>query len=71
MSPHNLKFATPSSGGVPPKKRERPGRAVEEKKISALINAKEYLENNDDETVTLDKLHKIMEKEVGSKEVYC
>ena len=31
----------------------------------------EYMYNNDDERITLDELHKIMEKEDGSGEVYC
>ena len=31
----------------------------------------EYRKNNDDETITLDELHEIMEKELGSRDDYC
>ena len=66
MSPRNLT----SSGGVFPKKRGRPSGVVDEEKISEFMHVIEYMENNDDESVTLDELHEIMEKEVGNGEVY-
>ena len=72
MSPRNLQLDAPSTAtdGALPKKRGRPSGAVDEEKKSAFMHVIEYLENNDDETVTLDELHEIMEKEAGGGEVY-
>ena len=63
MSPSNLKSDVPSSGGVLPKMRGRPSGAVDQDKISAFMHVIKYMEYN-------DKLHEIMEKEVGRREVY-
>ena len=52
------------------KKRGRPSSSVDHNKHSAFVHVIEYLENNDDETVTLDELYQIMESEAGSEEVY-
>ena len=72
MSSRNLKLDAPSTttGGMVLKKRGRPSGAVDQEKKSTFMHVIEYLENNDDETVTLDELHEIMEKEAGGGEVY-
>ena len=72
MSPRNLKLDAPSTttGGMVLKKRGRPSGEVDQEKKSTFMHVIEYLENNDDETVTLDELHEIMEKEAGGGEVY-
>ena len=71
MSPRNLDLEDlPSYDGVPPKKRGRPTGTVDEVKNSAFLHVVEYLENNDDETITLDELHDIMANHVGTDEVY-
>ena len=72
MSPRDLKLDAPSTttGGMVLKKRGRPSGAVDQEKKSTFMHVIEYLENNDDETVTLDELHEIMEKEAGGGEVY-
>ena len=54
---------------TPLKKRGRPSGSVGHNKHSASVHVIEYLENNDDETVTLEELYQIMESEAGSKEV--
>ena len=64
ISPRNLNVDTPL------KKRGRPSGSVDHNKHSAFVHVTEYLENNDDETVTLDELYQIMESEAGSEEVY-
>ena len=48
----------------------RPTGSVDEQKRLAFRHVIEYLENNDDETVTLDELYAVMESEVGSEGVY-
>lgn len=68
MSPRNLKLNAPY--GALPKKRGRPSGAVDEEKKSAFKHVIEYLENNDDETVTLDELQEVMENEAGGGDVY-
>ena len=72
MSPRNLKLdaSSTTTGGTVPKKRGRPSGAVDQEKKPTFIHVIAYLENNDDETVTLDELHEIMEKEAGGGEVY-
>lgn len=64
ISPRNLNVDTPL------KKRGRPSGSVDHNKHSAFVHVIEYLENNDDEAVTLDELYQIMESEAGSEEVY-
>ena len=65
MSPRNLKLDAPSTttGGTVPMKRGRPSGAVDQEQKPTFMHVIEYLENNDDATVTLDELHEIMEKE--------
>ena len=56
--------------GAPPTKRGRPSGTIDEMKRSSFPQVIEYLENNDDETVTLDELYEIMEGNASSGEVY-
>ena len=56
--------------GAPLKKRGRPSGSFNESKISAFMHVVEYLENNDDETITLDELYNIMVTTSNSEEVY-
>ena len=53
-----------------PRSRGRPTGSVDQQKRLAFRHVIEYLENNDDETVTLDELYAVMESEVGSEGVY-
>ena len=72
MSSRNLKLDAPSTttGGMVLEKRGRPSGAVDQEKKSSFMHVIEYLENNDDETVTLDELHKIIKKKTSSGEMY-
>ena len=72
MSPRNFSLqALPTlKDGAPPKKRGRPSGTVDGDKKSAFLHVIEYLENNDDETITLDELHELMESENIHGEVY-
>jgi len=65
-------FKSPSNFSLdeaPPNKRGRRSGSVDAAKKSAFLHVIEYLENNDDETITLDELHEIMEMS-SSGEVY-
>ena len=72
MSPRNfnLDALSPSKDGAPPKKRGRPSRTIDKEKKSAFMQVIEYLECNDDETITLNELHEIMVNHASSGEVY-
>ena len=73
MSPRNLKLdsvSIVSKDGTPQKKRGRPSGSVDEIKQSAFMHVIEYLENNDDETITLDELYDIMESRADTGEIY-
>lgn len=60
------------SNAPPPVKRGRPSGSTDEKMKSAFMCVVDYLETNDDETVTLDDLFEVMEKQAdSSSEVYC
>ena len=48
----------------------RPTGSVDQQKRLASRHVIEYLENNDDETVTLDELYAVMESKVSSEGVY-
>ena len=65
MSPRNysLDAISATGDGTPPKKRGRPSGSVDETKKSAFKCVIDYLENNNDETVTLDELFKIMQNQ--------
>ena len=71
MSPRNLDLEDlPCYDGVPPNKPGRPAGTVDEVKNAAFMHVVEYLENNYDETITLDERHDIMTNHVGTDEVY-
>lgn len=70
MSPRNLKLST-LQDGAQPKMRGRPSGTFDVVKQSAFKHVIEYLENNDDETVTLDELYEIMQNHAASDETYC
>lgn len=72
MSPRNFDLdALPiARDGAPPKKRGRPSGTVDGAKKSAFMHVIQYLENNDDETITLDELCEIMEREAIHGETY-
>ncbi|KAG1667334.1 SCAN domain-containing protein 3 [Nymphon striatum] len=72
MSPRNFSLqALPTlKGEAPPKKRGRPSGTVDGVKKSAFLHVIEYLENNDDETITLNELHELIESENIHGEVY-
>ena len=72
MSPRNLTLdmLPTNKDGAPPRKRGRPSGTIDDMKISSFMHVIEYLENNDDETVTLDELHEIMESHATSGDVY-
>lgn len=72
MSPRNFNLdALPIlTDGAPPKKRGRPCGTVDGVKKAAFMNVIQYLENNDDETITLDELYEIMESEAIHGEIY-
>ena len=53
-----------------PRIRGRPTGSVDQQKRLAFRHVIEYLENNDDETVTLDELYAVMESKVSSEGVY-
>lgn len=58
------------TNGEPPKKRGRRSVVEDESNNSAFQHVLEYLEKNDDETVTLDELYGIMKDEAGDDGVY-
>ena len=53
-----------------PRNRGRPTGSVDQQKCLAFRHVIEYLENNDDETVTLDELYAVMESKVSSEGFY-
>ena len=53
-----------------PRIRGHPTGSVDQQKRLAFRHIIEYLENNDDETVTLDELYAVMESKVSSEGVY-
>ena len=72
MSPRNLTLdmVPTNKDGAPPRKRGRPSGTLNEMKQSSFFHVLEYLENNDDETVTLDELYEVMESHATKEEVY-
>ena len=58
------------TNGELPKKRGCRGIVEDESNNSAFQHVLEYLEQNDDETVTLDELYEIMKNEAGDDGVY-
>ena len=58
------------SDGAPPIKLGCPSGSFDATKKSPFMHVIEYLEHNDDETVTLDELHEVMIKQAGSDEIY-
>ena len=56
--------------GEPPKKRGRRSVVEDESNNSVFQHVLEYLEQNDDETITLDELYEIMKDKAGDDGVY-
>ena len=61
---------TSSDNDVAPKKRRRPSGSRDEEKQSAFRHVVEFLKANDDGTITLDDLFKIMQSEADTENVY-
>lgn len=67
---YNLEDLTANNDGPIPKKRGRPAGSCDEEKQFAFMSVIDYLESNDDETVTLDELYDVMQRCSESDEVY-
>ena len=72
MSPRhlNLDAVNNTTDGSLPKKRGRSSGSEDEVKKLKFMQVIEYLENNDDDTITLDELHELMTNQANSDEVY-